>query len=173
MGEDRRSGLRQAMVLAVAVGAALLAIGICARAAPAVAVGDKVYQRELAYAQCMRAHGDPGFPDPQARRAFISTIANPVRLPRPGACRPTSVLDAMPPGQAQGRPAAGEFTSQARGFCALLCMRAHGITNFQYSAPQPGHVGALGAPGADVNSPRFQAAQRACRKLKPAFGGGS
>lgn len=170
MGEDRRSGLRQAMVLAVAVGAALLAIGCGSGSDPAVAVGDKVYQRELAYAQCMRAHGDPGFPDPQSNGAFISTIAN--RNDFHGRAFMSANKTCVHLEGAGITPAQQEqFTSQALRFAA--CMRAHGITNFQYSAPQPGHVGALGAPGADVNSPRFQAAQRACRKLKPAFGGGS
>lgn len=34
------------------------------------------YQRELAYAGCMRAHGLPGFPDPQSDGTFNSTKAN-------------------------------------------------------------------------------------------------
>ena len=38
--------------------------------------GHPPYQKELAYAHCMRAHGDPGFPDPQSNGAFISTKAN-------------------------------------------------------------------------------------------------
>jgi hypothetical protein len=29
------------------------------------------YQQSLAYAQCMRAHGEPGYPDPASNGGFI------------------------------------------------------------------------------------------------------
>ncbi len=34
------------------------------------------YGRELAYARCMRAHGDLGFPDPQSDGTFTTTKRN-------------------------------------------------------------------------------------------------
>ena len=66
-----------------------------------------------------------------------------------------------------------QINLQALKFAA--CMRAHGITDFQYSPPRNGGSAALGAPvgspGADPNSPQFQSAQRACRKLSPSGDG--
>ena len=46
------------------------------------------------------------------------------------------------------------------------CMRRNGVPNF----PDPGADGKLsimGGPGLDLNSPRFKAAERACRRLLP------
>ena len=64
------------------------------------------------------------------------------------------------------------FTTQALKFAAR--MRAHGITEFQFSPPHDGRTGDLGAPvgspGADPNSPQFQSTQQACRKLQPGTG---
>jgi len=33
--------------------------------------GSTAYQQSLAYAQCMRAHGEPGYPDPASNGGFI------------------------------------------------------------------------------------------------------
>jgi hypothetical protein len=48
------------------------------------------------------------------------------------------------------------------------CMRSHGVTGFP--DPTVGRGLELG-PGADVQSPAFQSAQRACSKLQPGGGG--
>ncbi len=170
MDGDRRSGPRRPMAVAAAAGLALLAAGCGRGSSPPVAAGDTVYQRELGYAQCMRAHRDPGFPDPQSNGAFISTIANRDDFHGPAftsANKTCAHLEGpgMTPAQQE------QFTSQALRFAA--CMRAHGITTFQYSAGQPGQHGSLGAKGADINSTQFQAAQQACRRLQPALGNGS
>ncbi len=55
------------------------------------------------------------------------------------------------------------------------CMRAHGLPSF------PGPPGVwrpdtsidIIPSSVDVNSPQFQSAQQACRKLQPGLGGGS
>ena len=76
---QRPAGLRRAGVLAAAVaGIAVLAAacggGSSAGAGPGI--HQTAYQRELAYAECMRAHGLPGFPDPQSDGTFNSTMQN-------------------------------------------------------------------------------------------------
>ena len=55
-------------------------------------------------------------------------------------------------------------TANGRQFSA--CMRSHGVPNF----PDPGSGGGIQinpADGIDPNSPKFQAAQRACQKVLP------
>ena len=63
-------GLRRAAALAVVAAAAVLTtacgvvhvpFGSSGGSAP---TGSATYRADLAYAQCMRAHGLPGFPDP-------------------------------------------------------------------------------------------------------------
>jgi len=63
--------LQRAGVLAAVAGIAVLAAA-CGGSSPATA-GQTAYQRELAYALCMRGHGDPGFPDPQSDGTFTTT----------------------------------------------------------------------------------------------------
>lgn len=128
------------------------------------------YQKELAYAECMRAHGLPSFPDPNSDGTFNSTRQNggdfsgPRFLSADKAC-------AHPKGPGMTPAQQQQFTGQALKFAA--CMRAHGITNFQYSPPQGGRAGGMGiqGPGSEMNTPQFLSAQRACRPLNPLKGG--
>ncbi len=164
-----RPGLRRAGVLiAVVVGITLPTAACGGGSAAGPGTHLTAYQRELAYAQCMRAHGDPGFPDPQSNGTFISNNADHGALAGPrflSANKSCAHLEGpgLSPAQQERQ------TSQLLRFAA--CMRAHGITNFQYSPPHGGGTGGLGAQGANPNSPQFQAAQRACRKLQPSGGG--
>ena len=68
---NKRSGgngaPQRAVALAAAAAVAVLATA-CGAAAPSSA-SPPTYAQELALAQCMRGHGVPGFPDPQASGA--------------------------------------------------------------------------------------------------------
>ena len=163
-----RAGRPAAALAAVALLAA--ACGGGSTAGPAAHL--TAYQRGFAYAECMRAHGDPGFPDPQNDGTFNSTTAN------ANAFHGTQFLSAnkacahlegpgMTPAQQE------QFTLQALKFAA--CMRAHGITGFQYSPPRNGSEGGAGVEGGggELGTPQFQSAQRACHKLSPLSPGGS
>jgi hypothetical protein len=163
-----RLGLRRVgALIAVMAGITLPAAACGGGSAGGPGAHLTAYQRELAYAQCMRAHGDPGFPDPQSNGMFISNKADRGALAGPqfaSANRACAHLEGpgMTPAQQERQ------TSQLLRFAA--CMRAHGITNFRYS-PRGGGPGELGAQGVNTNTPQFQAAQQACRKFLP--GGGS
>jgi len=61
---NRRAG---AGILAMAFAGIAVLIAACGASRPAGAGpegGQPPYQQALAYAQCMRSHGDPGFPPP-------------------------------------------------------------------------------------------------------------
>jgi hypothetical protein len=161
---------RAGMLPAALAGIALLAAA-CGAGGPAAGTTAHLttYQRELAYAQCMRAHGLPGFPDPNSDGTFNSTRANgsdfngPRFLSANGAC---AHLEGP-------QVTAQRFQQDVRGALRFgACMRAHGITNFQVRVSQGSHMISMGiqGPGGEMGSPQFQAAQRACRHLQ---GGGS
>jgi hypothetical protein len=63
-------GLRRAAALAVAAAVAVLTAGCgivhvhFGSSGGSASTGSAAYRAELAYAQCMRAHGLPGFPNP-------------------------------------------------------------------------------------------------------------
>ena len=158
------TGLRRVGVLAAAAGIALLAAACGAGSSGGTSTGihQTAYQRELAYAGCMRAHGLPGFPDPQSDGTFNSTKADSgdFRGPRFQSANKSCAHLEGPP------ETATKFQQDVRRALKFAaCMRAHGIENFQASVGHGGKIG-MGAQGADPNSPRFLAAQRACRPLQ-------
>jgi hypothetical protein len=122
------------------------------------------YQKELAYAECMRSHGLPGFPDPQSDGTFQSTRENGSDFSGPAfmsADRACAHLEGpgMTPVQFQ------QNVRQLLKYAA--CMRAHGIANFQANVQGNRVEMGVQGPGSEMNTPQFLAAQRACRKLFP------
>jgi hypothetical protein len=166
---ERRAWLR-AGVLAAA-GITVLAAA-CGGSTPAAAA-HPLYQTELVYAQCMRAHGDPGFPDPQSNGAFNSTEANRGSFSGPLARSANKACAHL-----QGpRITPVQFRQDAEGALKFVaCMRAHGITNYPEPTIDWGQEGLqLGftpASGIDPNSPQFKSAQKACPLPRPGQGGG-
>jgi hypothetical protein len=126
----------------------------------------------LKFAICVRAHGQPSFPDPNAQGAFQISGGNGFAQFRPAmqACQKLLHLGGAPPSPAQ----------QAQAVAALLkyseCMRAHGVPSFPDPTTSGGGVGISihGGPGTglDPSSPIFQRAQAACQSLMPGGPGG-
>jgi hypothetical protein len=156
----------------VALAAAVTATALLAAACgggdpPATSKRQATYQDMIAYAQCMRTHGEPGFPDPKPNGGFFidgqkDHLNHALMNSADKACQ--HLLPKMTPmTPAQQRQA----TAQALRFVA--CMRAHGLPNM----PDP----VVNAQGIQLrlgsgHSPRpssqvLQAAQQACQKLLP------
>jgi hypothetical protein len=168
MRDSIRSRPRRAGVLAAALAGIALLAAACGGTSPTGGSGSyqTAYQKELAYAQCMRAHADPGFPDPQNDGSFTTTKANRGDFTGPRAQSANKACAHL-----QGRQTTPvqfqQGVSQALKF--VVCMRAHGITSF----PEPEVnrnkeniiIGFTPASGIDPDSPQFQAAQKACQKL--------
>lgn len=137
----------------------------------------------LAFAQCVRAHGVPNFPDPggngqggiqiqQSQRSGSgpTTKVNGVTVNGPAfqgamqACRKY-----LPNG---GRPTAAQTAKvKAQALAMSRCMRAHGVSNFpdpQFRTGPNGGTGIgirLNGSGIDTSSPSFQAAQKICGSI--------
>jgi hypothetical protein len=158
---------RQAGAWAVTLAAVALLAAACGGGSPGGSTARlTAYQRELAYAECMRAHGMPSWPDPQSNGAFAGSFDFGSRQYR-SANRACAHLEGGSPETAQ------QFqrdVGQSLKFAA--CMRAHGIANFQATVTGQGEIstGSEG-PGGELGSPQFHSANKACRKLQP--GGGS
>ncbi len=167
-GRCRRSGLRRAGWPAAAMaGVALLTAACGGGGSPAVA-GSTTYQKAVAFAQCMRVHGEPGWPDPDSKGNFLvngrKDHLNGSQMQSANkACQHLDPITAMTAAQQR------QVTSRALKFVA--CMRAHGIPNM----PDP----VVNASGVEMRMPadvrpgssQLQFAQQACRSLMP--GGGS
>jgi hypothetical protein len=171
-GMDGRSGwLRRSGALAggLAATAVLAACGGGSPAASATPGSQAYYQDAVAFAQCMRAHGQPGFPDPQPNGRFLINgpkdhVGGAQMDSANKACQ--HLLPKPPPlTAAQQR----QLTAQALRFVA--CMRSHGIPDM----PDPvvnasGFQISIGGPdgkGPPPGSPILRAAMQACHKLAP------
>jgi hypothetical protein len=122
----------------------------------------------LAYAQCMRSHGIPDFPDPTTSPAGGVAIQvnggpgsdlnhnNPTFKAASQTCR--SLL----PGGGQAPPPQSAQKIAAEVTWAR-CMRSHGLPRF----PDPNSQAAFDSSKFDENSPAFQTASNACKSVQP------
>jgi hypothetical protein len=119
----------------------------------------------LAFSSCIRAHGVPGFPDPQPGGGFARGALNPIDLNSPQfraaekACRPLAIASGF-----EHTPAELQKHVQQE-IAESLCMRKHGVPNM----PLPNAQGQMVFPagGPNPGQPQFQAAQRHCAYLNP------
>jgi hypothetical protein len=119
----------------------------------------------LAFSQCMRSNGVPGFPDPQrfaggnVKLTIHGFGTNPAVQTALNACN--HLLPSGPGGTQQ--TAAQERSQLAAELSFAKCMRSHGVARF----PDPNAqaqlpVSAVQAQGIDVHSPTFLHVVQAC-----------
>jgi hypothetical protein len=148
------------LLIIAAIGVSMLLAGCGSSASSPTSPQSRKYQKALAFVQCMRAHGEPTFPDPTSQGIISDSqadLGSPVLLAAGRACG-----SLLPPGSLQLTEAQQEQLA-AQALKRAECMRAHGVTNF----PDPPALGQQGKPpasggGIDPNSPVFRAAARAC-----------
>lgn len=139
-------------------------------------------QKMVAFAQCMRTHGVPEFPEPTEGKLIVHSSnrnghvsgMNPESAQFQAASKACAKLapnGGKPPSPAEQT----KIREQALKFSQ--CMRSHGVPDFP--DPEFSHGGGAvriqlggkkgGPSGIDPNSSQFQAAQKACQSL--GFGG--
>jgi hypothetical protein len=154
-------------LLAVALAGITLLAAACGGGGSSDA-GESNYQKALAYAQCMRAHGEPGFPDPTSNGNLIINgrkdhLNGALMNSANKACQ-----HLLPPSKPLTAAQQRTLTSQALKYVA--CIRAHGIPDMPDPVVNAQGIQLQGPPGGQPGGPnatQFQAAQRACRKLAP------
>jgi hypothetical protein len=174
-------GPRRAGALAAAAAIAVLATA-CGGGGDPPSAGAPAYAQVLALAQCMRSHGVPTFPDPDASGGYTLTsagsiegvggssvdIASSQARAAYGDCR--HLLPGTPSIAQLERDVQQEQQAKARALPGLLkweqCVRSHGVPDFARGpggqSPAPGNNGAI-----NPNSPQFRAALTACQHLLP------
>lgn len=174
-------GARRAGALAVLAAVAVLATA-CGGGDPSAggsaspSAGSPSYAQLVALSQCIRSHGVPTFPDPDASGGFHLTTT-------PGGSSGAIDIDSSQIQTAYRAcrhvlPGGGPDISQLqqeiqqkqqRALPAMLklaqCMRSHGVPDF----PDPTANGlGLKNSGIDPESPQFQAALAHCQHVLPA-----
>jgi len=127
------------------------------------------YSKDVAYAGCMQAHGEPDFPDPNAQGDFSFSEGSHGNGVNPNSPRFISANKSCEHLEPNGgvQTAADQREALAIGLKVSACMRKHGVPNF----PDPNSQGdllirgSLGASGGQVN-----AAMKACQSLFEQFG---
>jgi hypothetical protein len=178
----RRAG---ALALAAAVGVLATACGVVhigSSGSASSSASAPTYAQELALAQCMRGHGEPTFPDPEASGGYNLTpngsiegaggssinINSSQAQAAYGDCR--HLVPGAPSISQLEQGVQQEQQRQAQELPELLkyqqCVRSHGVPNF--SLPLGGQSAAP-VKSADINpsSPQVQAALSACQHLLP------
>lgn len=163
---DRGTVRRRARALAAALTVAGLLAAGCGggrdkghEQAPVATSTADAYRQAVAFARCMRAHGDPAWPDPGPGGAFPNDNgsldkSSPRYKKASAACR--NLAPAGPP------PAT--FQAQYRRLLKFAaCMRAHGVPKFPDPVLDQHGVGFSG--DMDVESPQYRTAHQACAPL--------
>ena len=169
--------LRRAGALAAVAAVAVLAAA-CGGSAPPTQSAP-TYVQVLALAKCMRSHGVPNFPDPDASGGYSLTangsltgaggssvdINSSQAQAAYGDCR--HLLPGGPSISQLEQDEQQEQQQQAKMLPVLLkyvhCMRSHDVPNFP--APGQSKFGSGGPP--NVSSPQYLAAASACQHLLP------
>ena len=126
----------------------------------------------LAFSRCMRSHGVPSFPDPNAK-GELQIQANQGSGLDPRSSQFRSAMQACKSLAPSPTPAQ-QHQALETGLKFAQCMRSHGISDF----PDPSSQGGIeihgSVSGSDLNpsSPRFQSAQNACQHYLSGLRGG-
>jgi hypothetical protein len=158
----RRRARMAAAVMAVACAALLT--GCAGGSSSAKAAGSAQYTKALAYAQCMRSHGVPSFPDPDTQGHLPTLQVGRNGVSQQAVQSAQNACRNLNPGGSQGSAQQQQATlTQALNFSK--CMRAHGVPDFPDPVASDGGTGySLG--GIDTSAPQYQSAQQACRSLQ-------
>jgi hypothetical protein len=133
-----------------------------------------VFNRALAYAQCMRTHGEPSFPDPVREGGSVHETITAGSDVDPNSPRFTTARNAckhLLPNNGVPVPSQGQTITpaeQADYLKAAACMRSHGISDFPDPTFQNNTVAFNSSSPIDTSSPQYERALTTCRKLIPA-----
>jgi hypothetical protein len=142
----------------------------------ATAVGTPAASQQLvAFAQCMRAHGIPNYPDPSAVSGPIDSSQLGVSDSTYESAKTTCVQLDPPPQRSAGLTTAQEQQVLGKLLVFSRCMRSHGMPSF----PDPNPASTIWGPSGKLfnlpasfnpNSPQFTSAANACKSLMPSSG---
>jgi hypothetical protein len=171
----QRTGL-----LTVMAGVALLTVACSSNSAStgssgspqAAGAAPSASSNAVAFAQCMRAHGVPSYPDP-------SSVSGPIDENQLGVSdtvyetAKTTCDRLYPQPQSAGITTAQQQQVEAQLLKFAQCMRSHGLPSF----PDPNPASTIWGPGGgklfnapssiNPDSPQFTSAANACKSFQP------
>jgi len=171
----RRGHLRRAAAIGAALAGVALLAAACGGGSPSTTATSAAQgggtttnsnADEMPYTECMREHGVPNFPDPNAQgKPFTAQ-----NLGQAGISSQTPDFQAannacahlmVPPSPAQLAQQTRELVRYA------ACMRAHGVPDFPDPSTSANGGPSLGLTQGILDSPDFQPAEQACHSVDP------
>jgi hypothetical protein len=151
-----------AAILIVMVGIALLTAacgGGTSAGSGASPSATSVQAKAVAWAQCMRSHGVPDFPDPSSNGAFNASSLNLQSSPQ-GQSAMNACKGLQPNLGASGQSQAQDLTQKLK---FAQCMRTHGVPSF----PDPSSNGAFHISIKTINTQlaTYKKAEQACQSI--------
>jgi hypothetical protein len=135
-------------------------------------------QKFVKFAQCMRTHGEPEFPEPTEGHIQIHSQNGHGPNPEsPQFQAAEKACSKYAPARVAPSPAQ-QAKMQEQALKMSACMRSHGVPNFpdpKFSSSGGGvrvRIKAGGSSGLNPSSPQFQAAMKACQSNLPGGGKG-
>jgi len=127
--------------------------------------GASRYSKALAYAQCMRSHGIPNFPNPTSSGQFlIQNKNNSMDQSSPQFISANKACQKLLPNGGQ-LTQAQQAQQQADALKFAQCIRAHGFPKFPDPTANGNGSGTnFKALGIDIFSPQFQSAKQTCQR---------
>jgi len=152
-----------------AAGAVIVLLAAACSGNGSAALSETAYQKALAYAQCMRAHGEPSYPDPTSNGGFIINGQKDHLNGQLMQSANKTCQHLLP--KSRPKTAAQQRQATAEALKYVACMRTHGIPNM----PDPQvnsqgvefRIGGANGQGPKPNSPVLHNAMQACQKLLP------
>jgi hypothetical protein len=176
---------RPALPVALAVVSGALVLAACGSSGKSGSgSGPATASAGIKYADCMRTHGVPNFPDPSSADGGVQLSGSGINSQSPAFGSAQSACQKLLPG---GLPArgGGSATRIKQGVKLAACMRAHGLRTFPDPTTSPpstlpapdavflgGPDGAFSLTASMVQSPAFKQAAAACGFPFPASGRG-
>ena len=121
----------------------------------------------LAFARCMRSNGVPSYPDP-TKSGLVKESLQQLGVGSSRFQAAQSACRHLLPNGGNGPDAAQRQQVRALSLNFSRCVRSHGVPNF----PDPASDGRIPDPatvGVDQGSPKFEAANQACRRYRPPY----
>lgn len=174
---------RAALPVALAAVSSALVLAACASSGkPGGGSGSATGSAGIKYADCMRAHGVPNFPDPISAGGGVQLSGSGINTQSPAFRSAQSACQKLLPGGLPG-PGGGSATRIKQGVKLAECMRAHGLRSFPdpttsppSTVPAPNAVflggpdGSFSLTASMVQSPAFRQAAATCGFPFPASG---
>jgi hypothetical protein len=170
-------------LLAVMAGLALLTVACSSNSSStgtsgssqAAGITPSASHQTVAFAQCMRAHGVPNYPDPGSVSGPINSSQLGVSDAIYESAKTTCTRLDPPPQQSAGLTTAQEQHVLSQLLSFAQCMRSHGVPNF----PDPNSASTIWGAGGklftipstiNTSSTQFTSAQNSCKSLMPSSG---